>query len=334
MRRVARLVLQVGISITVFLWIIRMADTGKVVASIASFNPVYLVLSALFFIAASLFIAISLYVVLKEIDDRITFRHVVESSFAGQLLSDVTPSRSGYFVTPVILKRIAGVDIDKGMAGVIATGIANSLVKITLALIGLFYFRDMIIFSSKPLVKPVIMGVTLMALGGLLLTASLSLYTPTRYLVYLSRKVPYASLIINKVGKLLERVQSWRAQVTASMPLMIAAVLASVILNSTAIAFIYKGLQGSFPNLIDIILIVGIVSTLMYIPVSFAGLGVQEAGYALLLSEMGMELDKAIALALIVRALFTGTDVVGLPVLVKIGYTRGEGGDVEAYYSP
>jgi uncharacterized membrane protein YbhN (UPF0104 family) len=58
----------------------------------------------------------------------------------------------------------------------------------------------------------------------------------------------------------------------------------------------------------------------MYIPVTIAGLGVQETGYVLLLTSLGMPFDTAVAFALLARVLFTGTDIIGLPALMKVGF--------------
>ena len=65
---------------------------------------------------------------------------------------------------------------------------------------------------------------------------------------------------------------------------------------------------------------VSIGSALMYLPVTIAGLGVQEAGYVIILQTVfKIPMSEALAFALIARALFTGTDIIGIFPLLKIG---------------
>jgi hypothetical protein len=67
-------------------------------------------------------------------------------------------------------------------------------------------------------------------------------------------------------------------------------------------------------------------SALTYVPITIAGLGVQETGYVILLSLLlGLPISvvdpRLLAFALITRALFTGTDIIGLSPLIKVGIT-------------
>jgi uncharacterized membrane protein YbhN (UPF0104 family) len=58
----------------------------------------------------------------------------------------------------------------------------------------------------------------------------------------------------------------------------------------------------------------------MYIPFTIAGLGIQEAEYVLLLTLLGTPSETAVVFALLTRALFTGTDVCGLPAIIKVSF--------------
>ena len=77
-------------------------------------------------------------------------------------------------------------------------------------------------------------------------------------------------------------------------------------------------------HLIDFFFIAAFASVLTYIPITIAGLGVQEAGYVLLLHVLlGLPLSainpRLVAFALITRVLFTGTDMIGVSPLLKVG---------------
>jgi len=66
--------------------------------------------------------------------------------------------------------------------------------------------------------------------------------------------------------------------------------------------------------------ILSLVSAFNFIPITVAGLGIQETGYVILLGLMGVSLEKAVAFTLINRLLFMTTDMIGLVPLIKIGF--------------
>jgi hypothetical protein len=74
----------------------------------------YLLAAASLFVVSSTLVGLALYVHLKQNDPTVPTGKVVLASFGGQLLSDVTPARSGYFLTPLLVNRLANVPIEKG----------------------------------------------------------------------------------------------------------------------------------------------------------------------------------------------------------------------------
>ena len=105
---------------------------------------------------------------------------------------------------------------------------------------------------------------------------------------------------------------------------MAALIILSILANATALYFIFNGIWYPSLHLIDFFFIAAFASVLTYIPITIAGLGVQEAGYVLLLHVL-LELPlsainpRLVAFALITRALFTGTDMIGISPLLKTG---------------
>jgi hypothetical protein len=122
----------------------------------------------MFFIIASIFVALALYVPIKSTEGSAPMGRVILGSFAGQLLSDVTPVRSGYFATPLILKELCNVPIEKGMASVLATGIVNSFVKVILSAIALLYFISFLPLNSN-IVEALVVGILFLLGGGVFL---------------------------------------------------------------------------------------------------------------------------------------------------------------------
>jgi uncharacterized membrane protein YbhN (UPF0104 family) len=101
-------------------------------------------------------------------------------------------------------------------------------------------------------------------------------------------------------------------------PVMFLLILLSIVANAVALQFISAGLGFGTPSLIEFVFIATLAGSLMYIPVTVAGLGIQETGYVLLLTFLGASFETAVAFSLLTRALFTGTDIIGLPVLIEV----------------
>jgi uncharacterized membrane protein YbhN (UPF0104 family) len=124
---------------------------------------------------------------------------------------------------------------------------------------------------------------------------------------------------MHKLVEMLGRIQKGGVNIKKQFPQIALLILLSIIANATALKFISNSLGFGSPSLIEFLFITTIVSSLMYIPFTIAGLGVQETGYVLLLTLLGMPFETAVAFALLARALFTGTDIIGLPALIILG---------------
>jgi len=71
----------------------------------------------------------------------------------------------------------------------------------------------------------------------------------------------------------------------------------------------------------DYILLGPLVAALGFVPITPAGLGVQEATYVIILGLMGAPLNSAVAFSLLARFLYIVPDFAGLPILLKAGMT-------------
>ena len=314
--KVLRPLAQVGVGVAIILWLLQLADASKVLATILSLNPVYVVLASIFFIIASIMVALALYVALKRSGLRPSLRNVVMASFGGQLLSDVTPARSGYFLTPFILNKLDDTPIKSGMAGVVVTGAANFFVKATLSLVALAYFTRLLPLDPM-IVNALLVGISLLIAGGLGLSM-LMWWRRLPRLVERLGKLPALGRAMSKIVEMLDRLQEER-EVGGSFAHVTLLMLLSVVANATALYFISTALWSGSPSLLDFVFMASLAGALMYVPITIAGLGLQEGGYVALATLLGMPLREAVAFALIARLLFTGTDIIGLQPLLKIG---------------
>jgi uncharacterized membrane protein YbhN (UPF0104 family) len=317
-----RIVTQLIVGVAILLWLLQLANSSEVFVSILQFNPINLIGAVAFFITASTFVALALCTTLRRSNPNAPLRKMLMASFAGQLLSDVTPVRSGYFLTPVFLNQLASVPVEQGMTGVLATGGVNSIVKVIICLIGIGYFASYLPLPAE-ITNALFVGVVVLLIAGVFL---LLLMWDRRLskLVAKFKRIPLIGKRMNKITEMFSNVQKEGRKIKYSLILVAALILLSILANATALYFIFNGIWYPSLHLIDFFFIAAFASVLTYIPITIAGLGVQEAGYVLLLHVLlGLPLSainpRLVAFALITRVLFTGTDMIGVSPLLKAG---------------
>ena len=317
-----KIIIQLIVGVAILLWLLQLANLSEVFATILRFNPVTLIGAVAFFITASTFVALALCTTLRRSNPTVPLRKMIMASFAGQLLSDVTPARSGYFLTPVFLNRLASIPVEQGMTGVLATGGVNSLIKVVICLIGLGYFASFLPLPAD-ITNALLVGVAVLLIAGVFL---LLLMWDKRLskLVAKFERIPLIGKRLSKFTEMFSNVQKEGRKIRYSLIFVAALILLSILANATALYFIFNGIWYPSLSLLDFFFIAAFASVLTYIPITIAGLGVQEAGYVLLLHILlGLPLStinpSLVAFALITRALFTGTDIIGVTPLLKAG---------------
>jgi len=319
----AKIVIQLVVGVAILLWLLQLANSSEVFATILQFNLVGLIGAVAFFVTASTFVALALCATLRNSNPTVPLRKMMMASFAGQLLSDVTPVRSGYFMTPFFLKQLASIPVERGMTGVLATGGVNSLVKVAICLVGLGYFASYLSLPAE-ITNALLVGVTVLLVAG----AFLLLLMWESRLSKLVAKFERAPLIGKRLSRFIEmfsNVQEEGRKIRKYLIFVAVLILLSVLANGTALYLIFNGVWYPSLSLLDFFFIASFASVLMYVPITVAGLGVQEAGYVLLLHLLlGLPLSainpRFVAFALMARVLFTGTDIIGVSPMLKAGF--------------
>jgi uncharacterized membrane protein YbhN (UPF0104 family) len=141
-------------------------------------------------------------------------------------------------------------------------------------------------------------------------------------------KIPLIGKLLKKFVDLFANVQQEGRKIRRPLILVAVMIFVSLVVNATALYFVFGSVWSSNPlGILDFFFMASLASVLMYIPITIAGLGVQEAFYVLLLQLLlGLPLTsidpRLLAFALVTRALFTGTDIIGLYPMLKAGFRR------------
>ena len=319
------------VSLVILIVLYKIGNPHEIATTLSHINTKYFISSILLYILASIFVALALQFSIASSGERPPTLKVVMASFAGQLLSDITPMRSGYFTTPYFLSKMGATSLERGISGVFLVGIVNSLTKALIGSLAAVYivWRVNIYDSllSRVIIYSSVIGVFM------LLFIALALYVvlfDNRRIVSLLRKLPYIgekALSLAGNVKIDKEYLDRRYLVYSSMM-----IIASVIVNGLATMAVLKSINPAHNlRILDFIFIASITPLFIYAPYTIAGLGLQETGYAALAVALyGIPVNEAVTFAFLARILFTGTDVIGLPVIAKYLAGAKDAGDSEA----
>lgn len=316
-KKAITLLAQAAISITILFLLLSGIDFNKTLAVLVRADLLAIALSGLFFILASVAVCFTLYMSLQALEIKLPKATAISAGFGGQLLSDVTPARSGYFATPILLHEMGNVPMKKGLMSVMATGAVNFFVKATLSALALVYFLTRFPFIPS-MTNALLIGILLLLVGGV----GLTILVWTNYLPKFSKKlshVPLLKTIVGKLDSLINVFQGGQNQLKSSVKSISVLILTSILLNSVALFLVARSVGIETAYFQDFLFMVPIAAAFMYVPLTFAGLGLQESVYVFILVNLGVLPANALSFALLVRILFTGTDLLGVPSLIKAG---------------
>jgi uncharacterized protein (TIRG00374 family) len=293
------------------------ADLGSVVTLVFQADRGYVLMAALAFIVASVFVGYSLFILLERMGYSPSAFKTVMVSIAGQLISDLTPARTGYFVTPALLGGELGVNFEDGMAAIVFTGAVQSFASVILGGIAIIYFSSYI-GSGAELIALFAFGLLPVALMGVALVSVIH-HTWLSKLIEYARNVPFIKPRIEQVRRAIAAFQKSGRRATGAAVQVAFFLLVAQVLNSVALYLLALSIGVLQVSPFGFVMTYAIAGFSMYAFVTVAGLGVQESMYALLLGLMGVVLDKATAIAVLARFFFTITDFIGIPYLARLG---------------
>ncbi|MGD6851067.1 MAG: lysylphosphatidylglycerol synthase transmembrane domain-containing protein [Candidatus Bathyarchaeia archaeon] len=314
--------IQVAVSILFLYLLFRNVDLAQAQQILTTTNLPLLAVTVVFFLLSSFAIGIGLQSALKATDAAPPFRTTMLANFGGQLLSDVTPAKSGYFATPVLLNQLKAVPIEKGLMSVMAVGAGNFFVKAIISSIALLYFlyRIPATVMDSTITNALIVGIVILLVCGV----GLTVLVWTNYLSGVMQKLcrlPLIGQVIKKLQEIRTLFSKDKAAMRKSLGTIVVSVLGSVVFSGISLFLLAQAIGMTEPTLVDFLFMGPLTAAFMYVPITFAGLGLQEAAYVFLLTGISVQptliLPFAVTFALLVRLIAVTTDLIGLPPLLK-----------------
>ncbi len=286
----------------------------------------YLALSFLVYFTINILFTVRLRYILGRDGIKTTFGRTLLAQYAGMLSSDVTPGRSGYILTPIYL-RDQNVPSSKSLNGILGIQTIEFLIKVIGSVSCVMYLISTVPaknWTQFGTFAGVNIGLLIAALGIILMLVGVILmaaFTWSKRAISLFDRIansrflkPFAGGIMGKLDEYKESGKKTRHAIP-------------VIILITATCWTLKGFEWFFLGQalgitqipwIGFFLIQPLATALAFVPITPAGIGVQEFGiigiFTLLL---GVASAPATAFALLSRGLLIFEDLAGLPQIAK-----------------
>ncbi|MBN1167296.1 MAG: flippase-like domain-containing protein [Methanospirillaceae archaeon] len=276
-----------GIIILIFL--LYSVDPASVAAVILSINPLFLVFALLLYAVTFLILSFRWRFILRRMGYAISWKTAYRAFAAGVLVSDLTPARIGELSRPLAIRN--QVPVQAGMISVLADRYLDILVIFVLGSIGL-------LFISKACDIPLFPVLLILIL--LLATPVILLSIDRKHVVRIAGFLGSARL--NDLVRSLDEIISHTHHLPTLLGTGILLTIISWVLQAARIMVICFATGYPVP-LGELIVVQPLISALSLVPVSIAGLGLVEGGYAAMLSLFGVPVATGMAIALLDRFL-------------------------------
>lgn len=276
---------------------------------LANLDWIFLLLACFCYFLNNVLMSIRLKRILTYLGNKIRFRIVFLSHMSGMLLSDFTPGRSGYLYVAFAMNK-KGVPLPKGLAAITSTYIYDLLFKITLAIIAVFYLYSNL---TGLLTGYIIYFILILLL--IVLTGYFFIMYPGPVLQEFCQNNKYLQYILD-MGEQSRSIQK-------ISPYIVFISFLGWLLRGLEWYFVALAIGGILISLLDALLLNPLLTILSLIPITPAGLGIQEAGIIGLLTVMGVTLTAATAFAFLTRFIEIIIDLIGLKSFFSLDIKEG-----------
>ncbi len=287
----------------------------------------YLLLAFLMYFGINVLFAVRLRRVLSKNGVKTSFGKTLLAQYAGMLTSDVTPGRSGYILTPVYL-RDQDVPTSKSLSSVLGIQTFEFLIKVIGGVGAVIYLVKFVPTQTWNIIFPTqiagvniglivaILGIILMMVGAIILAA----FTWSKRAISIFDRIANSRYLKRFTGGLMGKLEEYKVSANSTskaIPEIVTLTLACWIIKGFEWYFLGYALGITQIPWIAYFLIHPLVTALAFVPITPAGIGVQEFGIVGIFGLLGVAAPIAGVFALLARGLLIFEDLAGLPQIVK-----------------
>ena len=300
---------------------------GALYEALLTIKVEYLILAFVMYFGINLFFTVRLRRVLAKDGVKTTFGKTLLAQYAGMLTSDVTPGRSGYILTPVYL-RDQKVPSSKSLSAILGIQTIEFLIKVAGGVGAVILLVETVPTATWDALFPqtiagvnigiiiAVLGIALMLVGAIVLAA----FTWSERAIAIFDRIANWRFLKRFSGGILGKLEEYKESAHSTQRAI------PEILALTMVCWFLKGFEWYFLGLalgitdvtwLAFFLIHPLVTALAFVPITPAGIGVQEFGIIGILGLLGVPVGTAGAFALIARGLLILEDLIGVPQIVK-----------------
>jgi len=332
-RGILRITLEVVFMVAILAALFWYVGVGSLYNALLHIKVEYLLLAFLMYFGINLLFTVRLRRVLSKNGVKTSFGKTLLAQYGGMLTSDVTPGRSGYILTPVYLLD-QKVPTSKSLSSVLGIQTFEFLIKV-IGGVGAVIYLVKVVPSSvwNQLFPTEILGVNvallIAALGiALMMTGAivLALFTWSKRAISIFDRIANSRILKRFTGGLMGKLDEYKqssSSTSKAIPEIVGLTVACWIIKGFEWYFLGYALGITQIPWIAYFLIHPLVTALAFVPITPAGIGVQEFGiigiFGLILNVPAHpELIPTIAaFALLARGLLIFEDLAGVPQIVR-----------------
>jgi len=316
-KRIITNILKITVSVVLILILVFKSNIRQVLSSIAGLSAfaVFCIIAVHFSnVFAS---AVKWKVLLPGRSLGYLFKIVLEGNF----YSTVLPGQLFGEAAKAAKVSTTGEGVQKAVSSVVVDKITGLIALCTLGFVGVIFTKERI-----PVVFTVglVIGFALSVLALFAMRIPVLMRLIDRFFAFLARKFPKRSGLFQKIYEIFETWEEYSKQYkTLALSFLLGIIYQGLIVASCVVIAYFLGIGVSF---FDWCWIMAVLSVVLLLPVSFAGIGLREGTIVGLLGILGIGNDPALTLSLILFGLHILAAAVGSVFMVLDMRQKKKGG--------
>lgn len=286
-------VLQTVIGVAILVVLVLKITANLESLKFIKFDLLVFSLSIVAYTLLNLTLSFRISFLISKMGVKIEYTKALISHLGGMVVGDVTPGRSGYLLTSKILDSFTKCGTDRGLAAIIAPQGIEFVLKALGALIAIMYFFSRVSLSSEFYYAFLAAILVVFGGGSVFLILSWTKEEKSRSLI---EKVPY----VKKFSDVLIGFKDSSFKIKSHLPHILALYMIGWIVSGLQWYLIGKSLNMGL-SFVDFFLLHPLITTLMFIPITPAGLGIMESGSVLVLYLLGINPSVALVFSVLAR---------------------------------
>ncbi|HIE33739.1 MAG TPA: flippase-like domain-containing protein [Candidatus Altiarchaeales archaeon] len=290
----------VGIIILAYIPIIL--DTEKILELLFRIKIEYFLLATVFYFLIEITVAIILRISIEGAG-KISIISLLLSHMCGMLYGYATPGRVGYYYVAFSLGKKLKISRSEIIGILTVFQGLNFFIKIILCMIAVAYFSTYLISDESKLYLILVSLSPIIAVIGVIL----SLYTDIANRIF--SRISFLRFIVEYIERMQRSSRTLSKEKILKMAFL---VFFGWFLMSAQFLFIAFSLNIVNIDYINALMLQPLLTTITFVPISPAGLGVAEGGSSILFKIIGLTLENGVAFMLLVRFNSIIVDSIGL----------------------